>query len=123
MTQHRDVDAFDKRARTYERGWRGDLHHRIADRAADIALGSAPDSLRILDIGCGTGYQLRRLAAALPRAVDLVGVDPAEHMVEVARSAVSDGRLRFEQGMAEHAPARRPEDIAQRQARGIGLSR
>jgi hypothetical protein len=54
MAQHRDVDAFNVRAGTYESGRRGDLHHRISDRAADIVMAVTPTASRVLDIGCGT---------------------------------------------------------------------
>jgi ubiquinone/menaquinone biosynthesis C-methylase UbiE len=66
MARDRDVEAFHERATGYESGWRGDLHHRIADRAADIAIGCAPAPRWVLDLGCGTGYLLRQLAARCP---------------------------------------------------------
>src|SRR5262249_35445843 len=38
---------------------------------------------RILDLGCGTGMLARRIAAA---GLAVIGVDPAEGMLQVARS-------------------------------------
>lgn len=71
--------------------------------AAAIALAGSPAPKRILDIGCGTGFVLRHLAACLPDATEFVGIDPAPAMVEVARSLCSyDERLKFESGVAEH---------------------
>jgi ubiquinone/menaquinone biosynthesis C-methylase UbiE len=59
----------------------------------------------VLDVGCGTGYLLARLAAGLPEAVELEGLDPAQSMVEVAKSrAINDRRLRFQAGIAESLP-------------------
>ncbi len=42
------------------------LHHQIADRTADLALSCVPAPKHILDVGCGTGYLLGRLAARGP---------------------------------------------------------
>ena len=104
MTYGRDVAAFDARAGSYESGWRGRLHRQIADRTADLALTLAPAPQRILDVGCGTGYLLRQLAARCPQAVELAGVDPAPAMIGSARTAGTDGRLRWLEGTAEELP-------------------
>jgi ubiquinone/menaquinone biosynthesis C-methylase UbiE len=102
----RDVQAFDERAETYEAGRLGQLHRDFADRAVRYALAVAPAPERVLDVGSGTGYALRQLAAALPDARELTGVDAAPEMVRVAReaSAAGDRRVRFIQGTAEHLP-------------------
>jgi ubiquinone/menaquinone biosynthesis C-methylase UbiE len=104
MTRDRDVAAFDERARGYEAGWRGRFHHVIADRTADLALATLEAPRRVLDVGCGTGYLLRRLATRLPAAIELVGIDAAPSMIEVAEAVADDGRLRFSLGVAEHLP-------------------
>ncbi|HTZ07714.1 MAG TPA: methyltransferase domain-containing protein, partial [Acidimicrobiales bacterium] len=91
--RHRDIGAFDERAAAYEEGWRGRLHHDIVDRVLDIALALDPAPARVLDVGCGTGYLLRRLAQRLPEAVSLEGVDPAPAMVAAATAAGADPRL------------------------------
>ena len=101
----RDVQAFDARAPGYEAGWRGGWHQDIARRTADIALACAGEPSRILDVGCGTGFLLRLLASRLPQATELVGVDPAPHMVEAAQAALAgDVRLRVLVGTAEELP-------------------
>jgi SAM-dependent methyltransferase len=104
VARDRDVAAFARRAPGYEEGWRGRLHHEIADRTADLALRQAPEPRRVLDVGCGTGYLLRRLAARVPAATELSGVDAAAAMVEAARGASGGGRLSFRAGVAEHLP-------------------
>jgi ubiquinone/menaquinone biosynthesis C-methylase UbiE len=104
MTWDRDVAAFDQRARDYEEGWRGRLHHEIADRTADLALACAPAPRRILDVGCGTGYLLRQLAARCPQASELAGIDAAPAMIEVAAATAADDRLHFRVGTAEKLP-------------------
>jgi ubiquinone/menaquinone biosynthesis C-methylase UbiE len=100
----RDVEAFDDRADVYESGWRGRLHQQIADEVAAAVLGMASSRSRILDVGCGTGYLLRELAAKLPAAQALCGVDPAPTMIEVARSVGDDPRLSFLVGFVERLP-------------------
>jgi ubiquinone/menaquinone biosynthesis C-methylase UbiE len=104
MARDRDVAAFGERAQRYDQDWRGQLHHQIADRAADLALACVPAPNQVLDVGCGTGYLLGRLAARAPQARVLAGIDAAPAMIEVARSAATDGRLRFVVGAAEQLP-------------------
>ena len=104
MVHSRDVAAFDERAPSYETGWRGRLHHDIADRAVDLALASAPGPARVLDVGCGTGYLLRRLAGRVPQALELAGIDAAHEMIETARAMAADSRMRFATGTAEELP-------------------
>jgi ubiquinone/menaquinone biosynthesis C-methylase UbiE len=104
MARDRDVAAFGERAPHYDEGWLGRLHHQIADRTADLALTRVPAPRRILDVGCGTGYLLGRLAARAPHAETLAGIDAASAMIEAARSAATDDRLRFVVGTAEQLP-------------------
>jgi ubiquinone/menaquinone biosynthesis C-methylase UbiE len=104
VTRDRDIAAFDARAGGYESGWLGRLHHRIADRTADLALAVAPAPQRVLDVGCGTGYLLRQLAVRCPQAAELAGVDPAPAMTRAARAAAADSRLRWLEGTAEELP-------------------
>jgi ubiquinone/menaquinone biosynthesis C-methylase UbiE len=104
MTADRDVAAFGRRAQGYDHGWRGRLHHEIADRVAGLALACLPAPVRVLDIGCGTGYLLGLLAAHAPQARALAGIDAAPEMIEAARATATDGRLCFVVGAAERLP-------------------
>ena len=104
MAHDRDVAAFGERAQHYDEGWRGQLHHQIAERTADLALTCVPAPRRILDAGCGTGYLLGRLAARAPHAEALAGIDAAPAMIEVATGVAADDRLRFVVGTAERLP-------------------
>ena len=104
MARDRDVEAFAERAQGYESGWLGKLHRDIVDRVADIALACSPSPRRVLDVGCGTGYFLRQVAARAPKAAELVGIDPAAPMIEAARANARDARLQFSVGLAERLP-------------------
>jgi ubiquinone/menaquinone biosynthesis C-methylase UbiE len=104
MARDRDIAAFDARAPGYDSGWLGRMHHQIADRTADLALTLTPAPRRILDVGCGTGYLLRQLAVRCPQAIELAGIDPAPAMIEAARAAATDSRLRWLPGTAEDLP-------------------
>ena len=104
MAHDRDVGAFDERAGSYESGWRGRLHHHIADQVAVLAAQVSPNVGRVLDVGCGTGYLLRDLAGRLSAVQALEGIDAAPRMVETARSMGTDPRLGFRVGVAEELP-------------------
>jgi ubiquinone/menaquinone biosynthesis C-methylase UbiE len=101
---YRDVAAYDDRAGQYEQGWRGRLHHTIADRTAVLASSTEPRPRRVLDVGCGTGYLLRMLASHYPGAEELAGIDAATNMIETASRLADDKRLTFVTGVAEHLP-------------------
>jgi ubiquinone/menaquinone biosynthesis C-methylase UbiE len=104
MPDDRDVAAFDERARSYDQGCLGRLHHEIVTRTIEVALLSQPHPRRILDVGCGTGYLLRLLAGRCRDAVEFAGVDPAVSMVDAARLAADDPRIAFAVGWAEDLP-------------------
>ena len=56
------------------------------------------------DIGCGTGQLLETLRRLLPEA-ELIGIDPAEGMISVARARFhNDPRVRLEVSSADHLP-------------------
>jgi ubiquinone/menaquinone biosynthesis C-methylase UbiE len=101
---YRDLGAYDDRAVSYDRGWRGRLHHTISDRTAALAIATAAAPQRVLDVGCGTGYLLRTLARRYPEAEELAGIDAAPNMIETARRLTHDERLTFASGVAEQLP-------------------
>ena len=105
MGRDRDVEAFDRRAASYEHGRLAAWHDRITATSAGIATRAAPGAQRIHDVGCGTGALLRTLADRLPAAIELVGVDPAAGMIAAARSAPAlDPRIHFGAAAAERLP-------------------
>jgi ubiquinone/menaquinone biosynthesis C-methylase UbiE len=56
----------------------------------------------VLDIGCGTGELLSRLAAKYP-AASLAGLDPVPEMLAIAREKLSD-RVELRLGWANELP-------------------
>jgi ubiquinone/menaquinone biosynthesis C-methylase UbiE len=83
-----DVQRFHRWSRSYERSlgqvfFFGPVHGRVLGLVAAALDGQTPGY--VLDIGCGTGRLLRRIATAWP-AARLTGVDPAEGMIQVART-------------------------------------
>jgi ubiquinone/menaquinone biosynthesis C-methylase UbiE len=98
---YRDVAEFNDRAAGYDRGWRGQLHHEIAERTARLAAATVAAPNRVLDLGCGTGYLLRALAGRYRDAEQLVGIDAAPEMVKTANTVTKDDRLTFAVGVAE----------------------
>lgn len=74
-------------------------HKAVLDMIVDDSDGIAPES--ILDIGCATGKLLRRAGRIWPKA-RLLGVDPSEGMLEVARGL--DKKTSFMAGLAEALP-------------------
>lgn len=66
-----------------------------------------PPGSVVVDIGCGTGYGLRRVAARVADAT-LIGIDPVPRMLEIARTrtAASEhaGRIEFRSGRATAIP-------------------
>ncbi len=105
MPLHRDIEAFEQRAQKYERGLLGRLHKEIIKRSTELVLTSGPEPRRVLDVGTGTGFLLRELARLCPDASELVGVDPAQQMTEVATAKTNDPRVSYLAGVgAEHLP-------------------
>ena len=99
--ENKDVQKFDRRSMTYEDSWaQGVFFDRVHNTVLDLVESQAhPKS--IVDVGCGTGRLLRKAREHWPDA-QLIGVDPAEGMVEKARSLMPSAT--FYVGMAESLP-------------------
>ena len=96
-----DVQAFHRRSATYENSRRQSV---IFDRIQKIVLDLAKNGKKpegILDVGCGTGRLLRKVKAQWPDA-RLIGVDPAEGMIQQASQLLPDAE--FHVAMAESLP-------------------
>jgi len=105
VERDRDVAAFERRAQSYEHGWLGRWHVRLARDVARRVIAIDPAADRVLDVGCGTGALLRELSRRATSAEELVGVDAAAGMVAVARARLEGGtRARVEVAEAESLP-------------------
>jgi ubiquinone/menaquinone biosynthesis C-methylase UbiE len=91
------IEHFDRIAERYDRlrapPGVTEVHETLV-READLA------GKRVLDIGCGTGVNLRILAEAF--GCDVSGVDSSEGMLEEARRKMPHADLRL--GVAERVP-------------------
>jgi ubiquinone/menaquinone biosynthesis C-methylase UbiE len=100
--RQKDIERFDHWASTYEHSW---LQRAFFDRAhhATLALaaGIVHEPVSVLDVGCGTGKLLRRAHIYWPQA-QLIGVDPANGMLEIAKRLTPNAT--FSTGMAEALP-------------------
>jgi trans-aconitate 2-methyltransferase len=91
----------------YER-FKREREHPFVDLLALIR--PAP-SMRVIDLGCGTGHLTRMLHDGL-RAAETVGLDRSARMLDAAREAEwPDSRLRFELGTIESFAARDEYDL------------
>jgi ArsR family transcriptional regulator len=78
----------------------GRIHRQVLETV--MSGGAVPH--RIVDIGCGTGRLLEALCARLPGA-ELIGIDPSEGMVSVARTRFAgEPRVRLEVARASRLP-------------------
>jgi ubiquinone/menaquinone biosynthesis C-methylase UbiE len=74
---------------------------RLDGMLAQVMLG--PDDL-VVEIGCGTGRLTLPLGLAVGAGVRVVGVDPEERMLEVARRKDVAGRVMWRRGTAYRLP-------------------
>ena len=103
-TKHRekDVERFEQWASTYENSWlQRAFFERVYQATLTLAAGTVHQPVSVLDVGCGTGKLLRRANTYWPEA-HLIGVDPANGMIEMAKRLTPNAT--FSTGMAEALP-------------------
>jgi len=70
-----------------------------------LALMDLQPADRVLDVGCGSGWLVRRLAAHVPKG-SVMGIDVSDEMVRRAENACAGiANVRFAHGTAEEIPA------------------
>ena len=106
MRQSTDQDPsvtaqYDTWARVYDLFWRRYMNQTlpVAQDAAAVGVGE-----KVLDVACGTGELVRRIAEVTPGA-ELTGIDLAPNMVEQARHKLAgETDARIEQADAHDLP-------------------
>lgn len=93
------VKEYSRLAPEYDTRW---AFYIEATTNATMARLSPPPAGRVLDVGCGTGVLLQKLARKYPR-VTPVGVDPVPEMLAVARGRLPPG-TELREGWAEELP-------------------
>lgn len=95
-------EKFDAWAPTYDEG-RYDFFRRMQERV--LAQFDLKDGMNLLDIGCGTGWAVRRSAILLGPRGKACGVDLSQKMIEHARKAAAGiPNAEFQQASAEELP-------------------
>jgi ubiquinone/menaquinone biosynthesis C-methylase UbiE len=92
--------AMFSNAAAYER-YMGQWSMHLARRFADFALASG--SVRVLDVGCGTGSMIQAVREKDPQA-SIVGIDPSPEFVGYSRSRFDDTNITIDQGSAHNLP-------------------
>jgi ubiquinone/menaquinone biosynthesis C-methylase UbiE len=101
---HGDIERFDEWSTTYDRTPGQLFFGRIHRPVVNAVCSGRVLPRRVVDLGCGTG---RLLEALLPRlaGAELVGIDPAQGMIAVARTRfAAEPRVRLEVATADHLP-------------------
>ena len=101
---HGDIERFDEWSTTYDRTPGQLFFGRIHRPVVNAVCSGRVLPRRVVDLGCGTG---RLLEALLPRlaGTELVGIDPAQGMIAVARTRfAAEPRVRLEVATADHLP-------------------
>jgi ubiquinone/menaquinone biosynthesis C-methylase UbiE len=96
-----NIQDFNRWSSTYEDSWLQRHYFDYVHGGVLHLVDTESTFTGILDIGCGTGRLLRKIKERYPDA-QLIGVDPAEGMIEKARQLMPDAT--FSVGLAESIP-------------------
>jgi ubiquinone/menaquinone biosynthesis C-methylase UbiE len=87
INSERVVREYSRAAKDYDKKWSFYVNATTRETLARLPALKPQD--RVLDVGCGTGELLARIAAKYPSA-RLAGIDPVAEMLEVAREKLSE---------------------------------
>jgi|SRR5215467_14648698 len=98
-----DVERFEHWSSTYEHSWIHRWLDEVHSFMVETVAAEVPrlDSKVVLDVGCGTGRLLRKVASLWPET-QLLGVDPAVGMIKIAQKLAPT--INFCQARAESLP-------------------
>ncbi|MFI1104415.1 class I SAM-dependent methyltransferase [Streptomyces melanogenes] len=102
---------------TFSRGYEFDamsrrpLYSDVTQRLVDIC--EAPDGGVVADVGCGSGLATQLLLERSTQVSAIIGIDPSEHELAIARQRLRDPKVRFVQGRAQDVESLTgPVDVA-----------
>ncbi|MGB3238549.1 MAG: methyltransferase domain-containing protein [Geitlerinemataceae cyanobacterium] len=102
MFQLSKEQFFDGWASTYDRLFPSVFYQALHQRLLEYV--DLPESASVLDLGCGTGKLLDRLASHYPQ-LQGTGLDFSEKMLAIARSGIRyPARITYVQGRVESLP-------------------
>ena len=107
MSQELDpiVATYSRLARQYDEDSNGQSCWARATNEALASIRVSATRKVVLDVGCGTGHALVHLADGVRSEVQLVGIDPADNMREIARNrARGCANIRILNGRFERIP-------------------
>src|SRR6185503_9475367 len=93
------VEEYAKAAKDYDDKWSFYVEATTRETLKRLPM---PESGQLLDVGCGTGELLARIAGKYPRSV-LAGIDPVAEMLAVARKKLPE-RAELRVGYANALP-------------------
>ena len=88
----KDIEHFNRWSRTYDHSWIQRYADRFHPEMLTVVTNEIAAPNTVLDVGCGTGRLLYKAHALWPSA-QLLGVDPAEGMVELARDRLPSATI------------------------------
>ena len=75
------------------------VYRSVTERLIDMC--PVPEGARIADVGCGSGLATAMLLDRYPHVDSVIGVDPSEHELALARKRVVHPKARFIAGRAQ----------------------
>ncbi|MEU5690030.1 hypothetical protein DEJ48_35795 [Streptomyces venezuelae] len=87
------------------------LYGDVTQRLVDIC--EAPEGGVVADVGCGSGLATELLLERSGHVGAIIGIDPSEHELAIARDRLRDPKVRFVQGRAQDVESLTgPVDVA-----------